>query len=493
MSSAGQGPPLFERTASIDRRVLIGLTLLALLLRAADLGAQSLWFDETYTALIASLPLGRAFEALIADGVHPPLFYLLEGIMLRLGRGEALLRLPSVMAGSVSVPLIYILAKRWLGSRVALLTAGLLAVSPFGVWYARDARMYALLGMLSILSMVFYDRLLERPSRRDLAGFVATNACAYLTHYFALFLPIIQLVHQAIHLRRHWRLLRAWTMAEAVAAAPALLWVAAIAQRDAQIFGIGWIPRPGVEDIPRTLMNFTTGAPAQVRPLHWVMLAVALVVMSLGIRTRWAEPDRKSLALVWCLLPMVVSFLASLQRPVYIDRFFIISLGAWLLLLGSGAGALQGRWFGVASAALAGILIFGLIEVNWIDHQTKEQWREAAEYLERAGENEIIVPRVVQMVVPLRYYYRGKANIEALEVNRERRSLAALTAGFDGAWIIYWNASAEAHCFACSPSFDRSAETAPDAQAWISGLGPELIERADFKGVTVMHFKLASG
>ncbi len=493
MSETGLASRFLDRTSSLDRGILIGLTLLALLLRANHLGAQSLWFDETYTVAVAGMPVGEALQALIADGVHPPLFYLVENIILRLGRSEILLRLPSLLAGSASIPLIYILGKRWLGPRVALLTAALFALSPFGVWYAQDARMYSLLGMFSILSMLFYDRLLERPSRGDLAGFVLTNACAYLTHYFAFFLPIIQLTHQAIHLRRHWRLLRSWTAAEVVAATPALLWVVAIARRDAQIFGIGWIPSPRIEDLPLTLMNFTIGVPVRIGPVHWALLAMALMGVGLGIRAGWLEPDRKSLALLWCLLPMVVSFLVSFQRPVYIDRFFIISLGAWLLLLAAGAGELEGRWLGLASATLAGILVFGLIQVNWIDRQTKEQWREAAEYLEKARENEVIVPRVLQMVVPLRYYFRGEARIEPLEVNRDRKPLSAVTAGFDGAWIVYWNASADAHCFACSPPFDRLAETAPDAKAWISGLGPELVERADFKGVTVMHFKLTDG
>lgn len=473
------------------RGIVLALSALALLLRAYRLGAQSLWFDEAYTAAIAGMPLGNALRALIADGVHPPLFYLLESLVMRVGRDEIWLRLPSVLAGVPAVPLLYVLVQKWAGRRAGLLAAALMALSPFHLWYSQDARMYALLGTLSILSMIFYDRLLERPDARNFAGFALTNSIAYLTHYFGFFLPIIQLGHLVIHLRRHWRLLRAWTVSQALAAAPALLWVVAISRRDVQIFGIGWIPTPTIGDLPLTLLNFTVGASPEVTAFHWAALGLALTMVGIGIWARWPDPDRKTLALLWGFLPLVLSFLLSTRRPIYVDRFFILSLGAWLLLVAAGAARLNGGWFALASATLIGGMVFGLITVNWGGQQVKEQWREAAWYLERAGSDEVIVPRVIQMVVPLRYYYAGQAPIEPLQVNRDLGSLSEITAGYGGVWLVYWNASADAHLFAAEPPFDPSAETAPEARAWISGLGPSLIERVDFKGVTMLHFRLA--
>jgi mannosyltransferase len=473
--------------------IIVGLMLLGLLLRACRLGAQSLWFDEAYTAAIAGMPLREGLRALIADGVHPPFFYLLESGMLTFGGNEIWLRLPSLLAGVAAIPLLYELGRKWVGPRAGLLASALIALSPYHIWYSQDARMYALLGTLSILSMVFYDRLLERPSPWGFAGFGLTNALAYLTHYFAFFLPIIQLAHLVIHLRRHWRLLRSWAVTQALAAVPALLWVIAIAGRDAQIFGIGWIPTPVIKDLPLTLMNFTMGVPAQVRLIHWVLLVFALAAAGMAIRAKWTEPDRKTLALIWCFLPLAATFLISFRRAIYIDRFLIVSLGAWVLLLAAGAAQWKGKRFALATAVLIGVFVFGLIQVNWTDRQTKEQWREAAEYLGTAGEDEIIVTRVLQMAVPLRYYYAGKAPIEPLQVNRDLGSLSEITKGFDGAWLVYWNASADAHLFAAAPQFDPSSETAPEMKAWISGYGPPLTVRVDFQGVTMLHFQLADG
>ena len=61
----------------IPSRLIYFVTLLALFLRTYRLDWQSLWFDEAYTLLITNMDLADSIRALVADGVHPPLYYLL--------------------------------------------------------------------------------------------------------------------------------------------------------------------------------------------------------------------------------------------------------------------------------------------------------------------------------------------------------------------------------------------------------------------------------
>ncbi|MCJ7811131.1 MAG: glycosyltransferase family 39 protein [Dehalococcoidia bacterium] len=465
------------------------LTGAALLLRLYRLGSQGLWFDKAYTLFIARIPAVEAWRALVVDGVHPPLFYALQKAALALGQSEFALRLPSAVFGAAAVPLVYILGRRWAGWGTGALAALLLALSPFHLWTSQDARMYSLLAALTLACMLTFDGVLRRPGLATGAAFVALSALAYLTHYFALMLPLVQLVYLAAKLRTWPRLLRLWTGLQFLAGLPLLGWVYALSLRDMQIFGIGWIPVPHPTDLIETLLNFTVGYTAPLRLWQWLGLGICMVFLILGLRSRWGVPSAKLLVALWAFLPMVLTFLLSLRRPVYIDRFLILSAPALLILIAAGVASLRERYALVSAALLVALLGFSAIRFCFQPGQAKEQWREAAAYLSRAAPDEAIIVRVLQIVVPLSIYYDGPLPQEAMEVNRVFTPLEELAVGHRGTGSVYWNASLDAHRVAGNPPFDPAAEQDPVAAAWLAGQQPPLLERADFEGVTVFHFR----
>ncbi len=456
------------------------LTGAALLLRLYRLGSQGLWFDEAYTLFIARMPAVEAWRAFVVDGVHPPLFYALQKAALALGQSEFALRLPSAVFGAAAVPLVYILGRRWAGWATGALAALLLALSPFHLWTSQDARMYSLLAALALACMLTFDGVLRRPGLATGAAFVASSALAYLTHYFALMLLLVQLVYLAANLRTWPRLLRLWTGLQFLAGLPLLGWVYALSLQDVQTFGIGWIPVPRPTDLIETLLNFTVGDTAPLRLWQWLGLGVCMLFLTLGLRSRWMVPSAKLLVALWAFLPMVLTFLLSLCCPAYLDRF--------LILIAAGVASLRERYALVSAALLVALLGLSAIRFCFQPGQAKEQWREAAAYLSRAAPDEAIIVRVLQIVVPLSIYYDGPLPLEAMEVNRALTPLEELAVGHRGTWLVYWNASLAAHRVAGNPPFAPAAEQDPVAAAWLAGQGPALLERVDFVGVTLLHF-----
>lgn len=476
-----------ERARAQTAAGLAALTLGALLLRLIDLGAPGFWFDEAYTHLIARLPAPTAWQALLVDGVHPPLHYAIARAVVWLDGGEFALRVPSALAGALAVPVAFALGRRWFDGRTAWLTAALLAVSPFHLWHSRDARMYSLLALLSAGAMLAYARWLERPGHARAAALAGVSALAYLTHYFALMVPLVQFAHLTLRLRRHPRALRGWTAAQALAAVPLAAWIGALALRDAQVFGIGWIPAPSLADLPATLVSFTVGYDGPPSAWQWGGALACLALAACGAAAQGRQ-DGRALTLLWALLPALLTLGLSLRRPLYMDRFLIGSLVPLLLLVAAGAGRLPGRAAPAVAAAL--LVVFGA--AGWgfsiAPGQTREQWREAAQLLERAGPDEAIIARTLQIVVPLSLYYRGGLPLQAMETNRTVSPLEELAAGRAGTWLVYWNAAADAHRVAGSPPFHPGDEVDPQAAAWLAGLGPPLIERFDLEGVTLLRF-----
>jgi predicted membrane-bound mannosyltransferase len=119
---------------------LLGICALALALRLYKLGAP-LWYDEILTlARFVRLPLGELLTTYTSLNNHV-LFSLQAKLFSSLfGESAAVLRLPAVIMGVLSIAALYQLARKEVGSWDARLTAILLAVSYHHIWFSQNAR-----------------------------------------------------------------------------------------------------------------------------------------------------------------------------------------------------------------------------------------------------------------------------------------------------------------------------------------------------------------
>jgi 4-amino-4-deoxy-L-arabinose transferase-like glycosyltransferase len=122
---------------------LIGITAVGFALRVAGMD-QSLYGDERYTySIVTGHGLGGVWHQVYSTSITPPLHYYLAWLSVQFGGDKTILvRLPSLLLGTATIPLLYVLAKRIGGTAVGLLAAGLLALSPFAIFYSTEARAY---------------------------------------------------------------------------------------------------------------------------------------------------------------------------------------------------------------------------------------------------------------------------------------------------------------------------------------------------------------
>ncbi len=159
---------------SSKRVQLVGLGIWLTLLLAAGLrfyrlAGQSLWSDEGNSVALAQLGLGE-IAARTAWDIHPPFYYWLLNAWMRVfGQDEVAVRSLSAVIGVLLVAVVYRLGSRLFNVHVGLLAAIFAAVSPFQVYYAQEARMYALLALLGALvvwtTVEFMSN--EKPIMRD--------------------------------------------------------------------------------------------------------------------------------------------------------------------------------------------------------------------------------------------------------------------------------------------------------------------------------------
>lgn len=364
------------------RILLLGLILagFARLLWALD--AKNLWWDESLSLqraeagvvdiIIGRLALRDGLRDLVTYDQHPFFYFLIQGSLLRLaGTGEFVLRLPSVMAATFLIPLVWIWGKRLTVWQVAAPSvpywAALIAAAhPYYLWYGQEARPYALWAVLALLSTYCLARAIDPTAPhapRWWIGYAVTAALFYMTHYYAVFLLPVQALMVALWLwRKRPRLALGVIGASLLAGAGVGLyayWSIVIRQA-----GGGNFPEVAWSILFPDLINaFTFGLSVDITKVWWLDLlfaAVALLgaITSMGSWERIRRGGWLPVALV--LGPVAVLLVANLIYPAYMNaRHMSLIGGSYILLLALGLGALtQPPW---PSLRVPGMVVAGLL------------------------------------------------------------------------------------------------------------------------------------
>jgi len=459
-------------------RVWLGLlvTLIALLgagLRFYRIEAQSLWHDEGNSAAMVGRTPDQIAQAAAAD-IHPPLYYwLLAGWGSLSGNSEIALRIPSAFAGILAIAVIVQIGSRLFNRSTGALAGLLVAVSPFQVYYGQEARMYALLALLSAASVLMTIRVLELPGqmiqgrtnrRRTLGvviGYVLVSVAGLYTHYtFSLVIIAETLVFLAWLARRRSKLhgLAIWgglQIATLLAFAP---WLP-IAIRQLQSWPRLTSGAVGAPTIARTLFYGTTLSASEVGmgTLALALLAtLSLLPPSLGEKRRylyWLE--RIGLAALWLIVPLSLLLASGTIREPSL-KFLLPGHLALSLLIAHGASmagglaapahdALQNR--SLLPRLLAPILLVvgaapilaGLQNLYFNPAYARDDYRAIAQrIMEEAGPQAAVILDAPNQREVFTYYYPDGPGITPLPDATPVKSVIRVLEANQRVYAVFW-------------------------------------------------------
>ncbi|WP_375272199.1 glycosyltransferase family 39 protein [Sphingomonas sp.] len=416
--------------------LLLAIVALAVVLRLYRLDAQPLWIDED-ASLEDALAFGRAGLAGLATDHVAPLHTVLLWAVSRIGGvGEWTLRLPSVVAGVLCVPIVFALVRRLFGDiRAALVSALLVAISPFAIWYAQEARMYALLMLLALIHVHLSWPAVGRELRTaELAAVTFVTTLGLYTHHYMLLLSatfglFLLLAGGASGIvatlcsRRFW----AWSATQVFAFALFGFWLWVTADKLGN--DAGFSKPAAILWAPYALFSFVTGPAfgpstaelrgnvgaalrAEIGPIALVGTAAAIVSIA-GLRAV-LRPDQRvagAWLLTWLLLPLTLAIAATLLTRIQFNvRYVVFSFPALMILfafaLSDALTAPRRRWpVLLAEAVMVGVMTVSL--VNWFTNARygKEDLRGAAAILGPASRAGVPVVADNQRAVPILIYY----------------------------------------------------------------------------------------
>jgi len=420
---------------------ILFLSLLALALRLIQLGTESIWFDEGFSIRMASLPLGELLPAIRREDFNPPLYYLiLHGWIRWFGDSEWVLRLFSVLCGTLSIPIVYRLGRDLLGKTASLWATFLTAISVYQIYFSQQIRGYTLFALLTWISMILFFRLLDRPSFRVVFGYCGVTMLALYCHPFGVIHVLAQnvmfgvLVIRESTIRQRWRL---WLGTQGILGIAFSPWVSAtlwISRRVVRMHEQSPLFYMSIWDLPGTLKALSGDADflgSWAGERYWVgglfvllsLIALAPAGVSRMISRKRSTPEPipppvsirangLGLTLAWLLTVLLVPFaISQFSVPMFSSRYMISIAFPFFLLVGRGLSILPRRFLRYAGG-LSVVCASLTVLIPYYTHVDNIPWRDIAGYVEsRAKPGDLIIFHAPWCNSSVYWYYATREDL----------------------------------------------------------------------------------
>jgi len=435
--------------------ILVLIVILGVALRVYDLGGKSLWTDE-----VASVRDSESTTSMI-EGAQPPLYYFVLYLFRYMGTNEVILRLPSVVFGILTIALLYKVGKVFFGAKEGLIGAFLLSISTLHVYYSQEARMYILLGFLSLLSLFFFYKSIKENKNTFWFVFALSTILTLYTHYFGVFIIFVEIIFFILMLIRNGLLskkMRASTRFGRFGKRTVLMFTLSTTIIFAIYFPFFYsrfgIPSPLAEPQPSNSLppplelpflvklfgQLSNGSPFGYSEVALYLFIILFLCGCVIYMNKYKE--KSALLLLWIIVPIILFFWVSTipfvvkRTPVYAEpRYLIFVLPIYLLLISIGitgiieaivsrgtssmrarASRTRKKKLNISLIALLLIVIvLGVTSVGSLQQYyggEKRDWRAVAQYLEiETQANDVIVIEPSYFTLPFSYYFKNPKNI----------------------------------------------------------------------------------
>jgi mannosyltransferase len=410
------------------------LTALATVLRFWGI-TQSYWSDEVVTVSHLHHSLWAMLGQLPHTETTPPLYFVVAWFWAHVfGHSELGLRSLSAIAGVLTVPVAYAVGAKIFSRRVGVIVAAFATCNPFLVWYSQEARSYALLVLLTSVSLLAFAHLRLRVTRPGAIVWGVAAGLALVTHYYAS----LAIVPEALLLLKRHRFNRTVGIGVIFVAACGAATIPLALRQLRFVAGQNWINiNPLGDRVAAVFKEFMLGYSATSYGVAGAAVALWLAVWLYMFR---AESDERRQSLV--VLSVAAggcALLAGLIVLGYDQLNTRNAIALWLpftVLIASGLGIRRAGIIGAAGVILvcgAGAEIVVSATTEW--QLQRPNWRLVADKLEAHSH---FNPRVIFLVngcskEPLAMYM---PRLQAASRGALASEIDFVSLGNDGGWYV---------------------------------------------------------
>jgi uncharacterized membrane protein len=333
----GEGIDLGRYSPNRAKWLLITFLLMGVFFRVYNFWQPSLWLDEYGSWWVTAAPtwLDTAERALKYQEQSPLYYFVVRSFTSSLGYTPFSLRLPSVIFGVFTLALAYPLAMRIFQNRhTALLATLVFAFSEKLIYVSQYTGPYSVALFLTLLSFVFFLRVIQLGDIRDRIGYVISSTLIVYVHFLFSFVVVIQLIYLVCILGWRRAVNKEWFRLFALVFICSLPTVPQLLDLFQRRQTVNWMSTAHFSDL------IAVGADVLFGFYHpGIFIMTVLVVIILGFK--WEEQykdevrTRLKLPVIWVGVTLpVFAFLPEVWGvTLFYGRYMLFALPAVFLLM----------------------------------------------------------------------------------------------------------------------------------------------------------------
>lgn len=403
--------------------LLLILLVLFIFLRIYKIDQLDLWRDEAFSALIAQNNIKTIIE-ILQDDTMPPLYEILLHIWTRLfGNSELAMRLPSVIFSIITYLYTYALSNLLLKRKDALNIAGIITFSMISIFFAREARAYALMTCTGTASVYYFLKLQKNGSGTDTVKYILTTVLTLYSHNLSLIIPTTQLLYLFIQKKIHRKstiCLRVWMRRFIIIGIMWTPWLLIFINQSQRVGGEFWLtfspfnsPQETITGLATAVRLFTQEPFSVFDSLLTIITIILIIAGTIKMCNRAKESFTLTIIPFFFWVPLAIMFLISFIRPILYVRYASFVHPFMIILVYQGLTVIRRQSF--AMYVVYALVILLSLRIYWYSYipatDSKPQYRQLSEYIaQHQREEDIILHNNALSYFPYTFYSMKSAD-----------------------------------------------------------------------------------
>lgn len=408
--------------------------LAGLVVRLYKMTYSSIWHDEGYTMWLIKYNFLEIVTRTARD-VHPPAYYFFAKIWtLIFGSSVFGIRSLSLVFSLGVIYFAFKTVELVFSRRAAFWTAMIIALSPFMVRFAQEARMYGVVAFFTTIATYCLAKYIKEKNSKYLYFYAPAMVIAMYTQYYSFFVIIVHWLIITIFTEGFWKFnlkqafkarpgvfAPGWWFANIFEFVAYLPWFPVAYKQVTRVSGSYWIKPEWITErtIPNNILQFgiynhldnifTKGQIGGIA--YWLL--ILFVVASGVILFKYFDRKRVLAVFIFAYLPMIMVFtLSKLRTPVYQDRYFPFSAVGIFAIWGASIAIMKNKKLATVMGGLVLLLLgYGNYRMhNDVDHN---MWEATSVIKTQSQPGDLVISGELYTFLDGAYYL-GDKNIKLL-------------------------------------------------------------------------------